>query len=71
MFQISIVDNRFSHYGKCVLELKTREMRNSRSFILRNNKYFGFKTFKLSSVVYRDQCFYCAEISSLDTNILR
>lgn len=41
-FQISIVDNRFSHYGKCVLELKTREMRNSRSFILRNNKYFPY-----------------------------
>ena len=71
MFQISIVDNRFSHYGKCVLELKTREMRNSRSFILRNNKYFAFETLNFTSEVFRDQCFYCAEISSLDTNILR
>ena len=39
MIKISIVDNSFSHYGKCVLELKTRELKNSRSFILRNNKY--------------------------------
>ena len=28
-------------------------------------------TFITSSEVLRDQCFYCAEISSLDTNVLR
>ena len=28
-------------------------------------------TLNSSSEVFRDQCFYCAEISSLDTNVLR